>query len=194
MTAPDTATISPDSISAAELLAQLSDPTLTVVDLRPLAAYNGWRLGGEPRGGHVPGAAALPATWLSTVDEIELRRELASRSIAPDRSIVVYGAGPDDTTVGAAVRRLRELGVDDVRALEGGWSAWSADGELPVERLTNYEKLVHTAWLRDVLDGRRPEAAPDGDVLVFHVNFGVPEEYAESHIPGALYLDTNWLE
>jgi thiosulfate/3-mercaptopyruvate sulfurtransferase len=26
------------------------------------------------------------------------------------------------------------------------------------------------------------------------VNFGVPEEYAEGHIPGALYLDTNWLE
>jgi len=24
--------------------------------------------------------------------------------------------------------------------------------------------------------------------------FGVPEEYEENHIPGALYLDTNWLE
>ena len=30
--------------------------------------------------------------------------------------------------------------------------------------------------------------------LLFHVNFGVPEEYAEGHIPGALFLDTNWLE
>src|SRR5262249_27383479 len=27
-----------------------------------------------------------------------------------------------------------------------------------------------------------------------HVNFGVPEEYAENHLPGAIYLDTNWLE
>ena len=30
--------------------------------------------------------------------------------------------------------------------------------------------------------------------LLFHVNFGVPEEYAEGHLPGALFLDTNWLE
>ena len=30
--------------------------------------------------------------------------------------------------------------------------------------------------------------------MLFHVNFGVPEEYADGHIPGAHYLDTNWLE
>ena len=30
--------------------------------------------------------------------------------------------------------------------------------------------------------------------LLFHVNFGVPEEYLDSHLPGALYLDTNRLE
>jgi thiosulfate/3-mercaptopyruvate sulfurtransferase len=30
--------------------------------------------------------------------------------------------------------------------------------------------------------------------LLFHVNFGVPEEYEENHLPGALYLDTNRLE
>src|SRR5207302_878942 len=37
-------------------------------------------------------------------------------------------------------------------------------------------------------------AAPSGRFLLFHVNFGVPEEYEENHIPGALYLDTNRLE
>ena len=40
----------------------------------------------------------------------------------------------------------------------------------------------------------RPEAPPNDAFRLFHVNFGVPEEYAEGHIPGALYLDTNWLE
>ena len=60
--------------------------------------------------------------------------------------------------------------------------------------MPKYEALVHIGWLRDVLDGKRPEAAPAGKFLLFHVNFGVPEEYAEGHIPGALYLDTNWLE
>src|SRR5829696_7844901 len=32
------------SISADELRARLDDPTLTIVDVRPIAAFNGWRL------------------------------------------------------------------------------------------------------------------------------------------------------
>ena len=35
---------------------------------------------------------------------------------------------------------------------------------------------------------------PEGRYLLFHVNFGVPEEYVDGHLPGALYLDTNQLE
>ncbi len=90
--------------------------------------------------------------------------------------------------------RLTELGHAGVRIYEGGWAEWAADETVPVERLPNYDKLVHTEWLRQVLDGERPEAAPAGPFLLFHVNFGVPEEYEEGHIPGALYLDTNLLE
>ena len=51
---------------------RLGDPSLTVVDVRPLTAYNGWRLGTESRGGHVPGATAFPVEWLRTVDEPEI--------------------------------------------------------------------------------------------------------------------------
>ena len=69
-----------------------------------------------------------------------------------------------------------------------------ADESLPVEGLPNYDKLVHIAWLQAVLAGERPEAAPATRHVLFHVNFGVPEEYADGHIPGAHYLDTNWLE
>jgi thiosulfate/3-mercaptopyruvate sulfurtransferase len=180
-------------ITAQELLDRLADPTLTVVDVRPLPAYNGWRLRGEPRGGHIPAAVALPASWLTSVDDLELHRLLASKGIVRDRTIALYADG-DAGQLEPVVARLDQLGIEDVRAFEPGWRAWSADGELPVEALPNYEKLVHPAWLRAVLDGDRPEAAPAGDVVVFHVNFGVPEEYAEGHIPGALYLDTNWLE
>jgi len=54
------------TISTTELRDRLEDPTLTIVDVRPLAAYNGWRLEDEPRGGHIPGATAFPADWLPT--------------------------------------------------------------------------------------------------------------------------------
>ena len=180
------------SITTPELLARLSDPDVTIVDLRPLAAYNGWRLRGEARGGHIPGAAAFPEAWLETVDEPEIERLLAAKGVLPSRSVVLYGYEPSDTT--ALATRLADAGHEGVQVYESGWLEWASDEDLPLERLPNYDRLVHTEWLRQVLAGVRPEAAPDSRVLLFHVNFGVREEYEEAHIPGAFYLDTNRLE
>jgi 3-mercaptopyruvate sulfurtransferase SseA len=180
------------TISAAELRGRLDDPGLTIVDVRPLPAYNGWRLNGEARGGHIPGAVAFPSAWLNSVDAVEVERLLHSKDIVPSRDVVLYGDNDEDVL---AVRtRLTEVGHAGVRTYEHGWAEWAADETLPVERLPKYDKLVHTEWLRQVLDGGRPEAAPAGPFLLFHVNFGVPEEYEEGHIPRALYLDTNRLE
>ena len=140
----------------------------------------------------MPGAVAFPSAWLENLDDAELERLLQSKGIAPNRETVLYGNGSDDVL--AARTRLTDLGRTRVRTYEHGWAEWAADETLPVERLPNYDKLVHTDWLRRLLDGERPEAAPAGRFLLFHVNFGVPEEYEENHIPGALYLDTNRLE
>jgi thiosulfate/3-mercaptopyruvate sulfurtransferase len=180
------------TIDTSELRERVGDPSLALIDVRPLAAYNGWRLNDEPRGGHIPGAAAFPIDWLQTVDEPEIARLLAGKGVAPDRDVVVYGVGADDASTLA--QTLSRIGITGVRIYAGGFEAWAADPTLPVERLPQYHKLVHIDWLRQVLAGQRPEAAPAGDFLLFHVNFGVPEEYAEAHIPGALYLDTNVLE
>jgi 3-mercaptopyruvate sulfurtransferase SseA len=183
---------SSDVISAEELRDRLGDPSLTIVDVRPIAAYNGWRLRDEDRGGHIPGAVAFPSAWFRSVDGAEIERLLADKNIGSDRDVVMYGDGQDDAA--AVTGRLGEFGVEGVRVLADGWSAWAADPDLPLDRLPNYDRLVHIDWLRRVLDGDRPEAPPADKFLLFHVNFGVPEEYAEGHIPGALYLDTNWLE
>ena len=179
-------------VSTAELRRRLNDPEFTIVDVRPLHAYNGWRGSVDARGGHVPGAVAFPRAWLATLDDAEVERLLESKNIVPGREVVLYGSAADD--VSAVRARLTDLGVADVSIYEHGWEYWAADDSLPVERLPNYEKLVHTEWLRRLLDNERPEAAPAGRFLLFHVNFGVPEEYADGHIPGALYLDTNRLE
>jgi thiosulfate/3-mercaptopyruvate sulfurtransferase len=180
------------SISTTELHRRLTDPELTIVDVRPPWAYNGWRSDGEARGGHIPGAVAFPRSWLDVVDDAELEPMLDSKGILASRDIVLYGDRPEDVV--AVQRRLAELGRDRVQRYEHGWEVWAADESLPVDRLVNYDKLVHPDWLRQLLDGKRPEAAPAGKFLLFHVNFGVPEEYEEDHLPGALYLDTNWLE
>jgi 3-mercaptopyruvate sulfurtransferase SseA len=181
-----------DVVGTEELRRRLTDAELVIVDVRPLPAFNGWRASGEARGGHIPGAVALPRSWLSSVDAGELERLLDSKGIVPGREVVLYGDRPED--ISAVETRLTELGHTRLRSYEHDWAAWAADEALPVDRLPNYEKLVHPEWLRQLLDGGRPEASPAGKFLLFHVNFGVPEEYEEGHIPGALYLDTNLLE
>jgi molybdopterin synthase sulfurtransferase len=184
-------TISP-TVTTEELRSRLDDEGLRIVDVRPIAAYNGWRLQGEPRGGHLPGATAFPIAWLRSVDAAEIQRILQTKGVTADREIVVYGDGSDDAERVAA--RLRELGLEHVRVYEDGWPAWAGDPSLPLERLPEYQRLVHTEWLRQVLAGEQPEVPPRATWRLFHVNFGVPEEYAENHIPGALFLDTNRLE
>jgi molybdopterin synthase sulfurtransferase len=169
-----------------ELRRRLDDATLVLVDARPLDAFNGWRVDGAARGGHIPGAVALPGEWEPLLTDADLLEVLETKGIAPERELVLYG---DD---GALQDRIAALGYAHLRTYDE--SAWVEDEELPLERLPNYERLVHVDWLRTALDGGRPEAAPAGRFLLFHVNFGVPEEYEESHLPGAFYLDTNWLE
>ncbi len=182
----------PGSIARTELVARLGEPGLLVLDARPLAAFNGWRLADEARGGHIPGAVAFPGSWLATIEPAEVATLLREKGVLDAREVVVYG---DESLDAATIAvRLTDLGAADVRVLDEGWAGWAADAQLPVERLPRYESLVHPAWLRTLLDGGRPEAAPAGRSLLFHVNFGVPEEYLEAHLPGALYLDTNQLE
>ena len=180
------------TVSTPELQGRLNDPDVTIVDVRPLFAYNGWRENGEARGGHVPGAISFPTGWLEQLDDAEIERLIRSKGLGHGRETVLYGSAAAD--VSSVRTTLTALGLADVRAYEHSWAEWAADEALPVERLPNYEKLVHTEWVRRLLDGERPEAAPPGRFLLFHVNFGVPEEYEDSHIPGALYLDTNLLE
>ena len=182
----------PTTIDATGLQAILAGPELTIVDVRPLSAYNGWRVGHETRGGHIPGAVALPAAWLVSVDRAEIVRLLSGKRITPGRDIVIYGQDDAEATIVADV--LRTHGIETPRILTGGFASWIAAAERPVERLPKYDRLVHIEWLGQLLAGGRPEAAPTGRFLLFHVNFGVPEEYEEGHLPGALYLDTNWLE
>src|SRR5437588_1106231 len=179
-------------IDLAELRERLDDPDLTLVDVRALPAYNGWRARGAVRGGHIPGAVAFPSAWLKTVDSPEVERLLRSKAILNSREVVLYGDRPEDSL--PLRTRLAALGQLGVRTYQGGWAEWAAQRSLPVDRLTNCQKLVHPDCRRELLDGGTPEAGPAGPFRLFHVNFGVRQEYVENHIPGALYLDTNRLE
>ena len=119
-------------VSTAELRRRLSDPELTIVDVRPLPAYNGWRLRGEVRGGHIPGARAFPSAWVSSLDDAEVERLLVLKEIVPSREVVLYGDAVGGVL--ALSTRLADLGHGHVRTYEHGWAEWAADDTLPYER------------------------------------------------------------
>src|SRR5919197_5682721 len=106
------------TISTVELRRRLNDPDLTIVDVRPLFAYNGWRANGEARGGHIPGAVAFPSAWLSSIDGAEVERLLRSKGVAPGREVVLYGDAVED--VSAVRDRLFDLGHGRVRTYVQG--------------------------------------------------------------------------
>jgi len=181
-----------ETISTSDLAQQLENPTVVVIDVRPMAAYNGWQLKGEVRGGHIPGAVAFPLSWTNDIETATLKTLLRSKGITPDKTVVVYGYTRDETA--AMVNRLKDSGYEDVLTYAAGLGEWAADVSLPVSRLVNYEKLVHPEWLHRLISAGRAGTQPGAGFAVFHVTSGVPEEYEGGHIPGAMYLDTNTLE
>ena len=177
-------------ISTVELAGKLGQPGTVIIDVRPMAAYNGWPLRGEARGGHLPGAAALPESWLASLEGETLLSLLASKGVAPGKQVIIYGYRGQGVELAG---RLAELGFADLFVYAHGLQAWAADERLPLERLPHYQKLVYPAWLQARRE-RAPAKQQAADFALFHVNFDAPDAYLAGHIPGAFYLDTKALE
>jgi len=179
----------PTRISTEELLGRLDDPGVQIVDVRPIDAYNGWRLRGEPRGGHVRGARALPRKWTGYLEWIEI---VQAKGIEPARPLVIYGYEESEADeVGGLFARA---GYEDVRVYPDFVGEWCADERLPMDRLARYTQLVSPWWLKQLLDdGAAPECSNRRHMLC-HAHYQNPTDYDNGHIPGAVALDTNELE
>lgn len=179
-------------VSIAETAKAIEDRKALLLDVRPPAAFNGWALRGEPRGGHVPGAVAATASWLEADDQDEVLWMLEDKGVVPERPVIVQGDGAEDAA--AAADRLLALGFADVRIQDGGFGAWAEDASRPLAQLPRYRELVHPAWLRALLaSGERPKI--DGREIVFlHVTWKNREDYDRAHIAGAVHFDTMAIE
>ena len=181
------------TITTDELRVRLGDPELD--DRRRATARGVQRLAPQRRG------PRRPHPRRRRVPERLAAQRRRGRDRAPPRREADHGRPRHRGLRRRPRRRPRSprgshaLGIERVRVYEAGFGPGPRRPGSPGRPARqHYDKLVHIDWLRRVLAGERPEAAPTGKFLLFHVNFGVPEEYAEGHIPGALYLDTNWLE
>ena len=66
--------IKTNRISTLELEKLIDNKDIKIIDIRPIDAYNGWKLGGENRKGHIKGAKTLPLKWTNYMDWIEVVR------------------------------------------------------------------------------------------------------------------------
>ncbi|MEJ2206510.1 MAG: rhodanese-like domain-containing protein [Gemmatimonadota bacterium] len=176
-------------LSTGELRRRLGDGRTHVVDVRPVDAYNGWRLRGEARGGHITGARSLPFKWSRYLEWIEIVR---GKGIRPEDAIAVYGY--DRNEVEHVGDMFRRAGHGRVSLYLDFVEEWCADETLPMEVLPRYTHLVPPEWLNELLStGSAPEHTGGSHVLC-HTHYRNPGDYEKGHIRGALSLDTLTLE
>jgi len=176
-------------ISTAELQKQLSDPQTTIIDVRPIEAYNGWKINNEARGGHIEGARSLPLKWTNYIDWIEIVR---SKGIFPDQLLVIYSY--DSEASEKVADRFVRSGYDQVKVYKHFLDEWCADETLPMDHLQRYKHLVSPEWLKTLLDGGSPPEFDGKDFVLCHGHYRNRGAYEEGHIPGAVDVDTNTLE
>ena len=129
------------SITPDELRLALAGGGLSVIDVRPLIAYNGWTVEGvrrrpRPRRRGVPRHVARVA-----------RARRGRRAARGERR----PSGPADRRLRRGRGRRRSAspsgsapdGFEEVRQLTGGWSAWLGDPDRPIEIPPRLPQLVH---------------------------------------------------
>lgn len=176
-------------ITTDEVARRMTNPEHTILDVRPMAAYNGWSLREEARGGHVPGARSIPLEWTRYMDWVEVVEE---KSLDPEGPVTVYGYTAESGEEMA--HHLARLGFRRVEVYGDFLSEWSPDPERPLRRLDRYRDLVHPEWLQALMDGEGTAELEKPRWVLCHTHFGNPEDYHTGHIPGAIPLDTNRLE
>jgi len=176
-------------LSTDEIYQNLNNKERILIDIRPVDAYNGWKLKGEERGGHIKGARSLPVKWINYIDWIEIVR---SKGILPEQSLIIYGYNRADAE--KVINMFFRAGYKNVSIYNHFVKEWSANKDMPMDFLPNYKQLVYPEWLQELISGGNPPEHSGSNYVICHAHYRNPDDYFEEHIPGAISLDTLLLE
>lgn len=177
------------SISTEELSRKIGKTDWQLIDVRPIDAYNGWKLKAETRGGHIKGARSLPIKWLNYIDWIEIVR---AKKISPDYRLVIYSYDKSESY--KVANQFFKLGYEDLWIYNDFLNEWTSNNKLPMDSLKRYKQLVSANWLNELIStGSAPQYNNDNYVIC-HAHYQNKKAYDEGHIPEAIDLDTNILE
>lgn len=186
---------SPKVLTTSDVVRAIEDESWILVDTRPGDAYNGWKLDGIQRGGHLPGAVDFPATWLDSDRDDKgevLSAALRAKGIEPQRHVVLYGTDRNDLErVATYLRNLefRQLYYFDL-------NAWADDESKPLERYENFHLLVPPKIVKRLLAGERPETFELAKQITFaEVSWGDETvSYSQGHLPRSFHVNTDHFE
>lgn len=179
----------PKEITTWELLRAAESRKSIIIDVRPVDAYNGWKMRGEMRGGHIRGAKSLPATWATLP---EWKTILDFKHIGQQDELVLYGYSPDEATL--LVERFQLNGYEKISVYNGFVNEWSSDADKPMDKLPNHHMLVHSDWVNTLISGGTPQEYRNDRFVVCHAHYRNRNAYLGGHIPGAIDMDTLALE
>lgn len=178
-----------NAISSTELIDFIRNKEGIVIDIRPVDAYNGWKMKGESRGGHILNAKSLPLKWTKYIDWIEIVR---SKGILPEKQIVIYGYTSDEAE--KLAKYFIRSGYTNLKVYNHFIDEWSDNPDFPVEKLERYKQLVHPEWVQSLISGNNPSDSDNNKYVICHAHYRNRDAYLSGHIPGAIDIDTLALE
>ncbi|MBL4903168.1 MAG: thiosulfate sulfurtransferase [Desulfocapsa sp.] len=182
-------------IDTARVAAIREKPEWIIVDTRLNDAFNGWKLDGVVRGGHIQGAVDFSANWLKTDHKnltAELQDILTTKKITPEKHIVLYDANGQDAEKVAGFLQTQgfsKLYLYDVKQ-------WAEDAGLPMEKYVNYQYIVPAIIVKEILDGKQPESFADSaQIKIIEASWGEEKtSYSKGHIPSSFHINTDRIE
>ncbi|MBU3190500.1 thiosulfate sulfurtransferase [Clostridium bowmanii] len=184
------------TISTKYLKDKLGNNDWLVVDTRTNDAFNGWKVDGVTRGGHIKGATDFAANWLTVEDKEKdsvLAKALVTKNITKDKNVVLYDANGKDAV--AVAKYLKEKGITNIYTYDV--KQWAADNSLPMEAYANYQMLVPPSFVNDLVNGKKPETYTNNKYKIFEVAWGEEskdKDYIKGHIKGAVHINTDEIE
>lgn len=184
-----------EGLSNESVLAATTDESYVIVDARINDAFNGWKLDGVKRGGHIKGAVDFSANWLKVENDNKeeiLNKALEAKGITADKNVIVYDVNGSDA---AQVKTFLEgKGFENVTTFD--LNEWANDDSLELVKYENYELIVPAVVVKDVIDGKNPESFENvSNVKIVEASWGEEEtSYANGHVPTSFHINTDSIE
>jgi thiosulfate/3-mercaptopyruvate sulfurtransferase len=188
---------------------RLNDADFALIDTRTDAEYIGWTLYNEKRGGHITGAKHLPyegyfSTDKTILDYTAMKALFESKGVTADKELAAYCTAGIRSAYAYFICRL--MGFEKAANYDTSIWDWAAADEAayPMEKLQNYQALVHPAWVDDLINGKNPATYPGNGYVILYTSYEprysenrtdyMGSNYETGHIPGAIFMDTYSIE